>query len=147
MEKEKPEYQQQTISSLVKLFYKNLMEYSPKQYTTALHLCWALAKRYNEKKEIERLEKLLEDSTIGYPLGLLETICFRDLSQGRKVSIIYNYGYDTEPISLMRIIVVLEEVKKETLDIFTKLCVKYEVDVSLTAPMLIGKDDKGFPQL
>jgi len=123
------------------------MEYTPKQYTTALHLCWALAKRYNEKIEIERLEKLLEDSTIGYPLGLLETICFRDLSQGRKVSIIYNYGYDTEPISLMRIIVVLEEVKKEILDIFTKLCVKYEVDISLSSLAVPKEFLKEMPEL
>lgn len=146
MKEETPEYQQQTISSLVKLFYRNLMEYTPKHYSTALHLCIALAKRYNEKKEVDKLENLLADSGIGYPLGLLETICFRDLSQGKKVSITYNYGYDTESISLMKIIVVLEEVKKEVIDIFTRICVKYEVDVSIIS-IPLEKEQKGFPQL
>lgn len=146
MKEEKPEFQTLTINSLVKLFYKNLVEYTPKHYTTALHICWALAKRYKETKAIESLDKIYKDSNIGFPLGLLETIAFRDLSQGARVSRIYNYSHNTKPISLMDIIVILNNCEREILDIFTDICVRHEVDVSLTAlpiskEVLKGLDD------
>lgn len=133
---ETPDFQTLTVTSIVKLFYKNLLEYTPKQYTNALHLCWALAKRYEEKKSIEKLEKIYHDSGCGFPLGLLETIAFRDLMQGVKVTKTYNYGRGRREIPLMKIIVQLDMCKKEILDIFTDICVRQELDVNLISPFL-----------
>jgi len=135
-----PNFQTETIKGLVIIFYKNLLMGGPKQYTTAYAICWALAKRYNETAHIDRLEELYKKTTIGYPLGLLQTIVFRDINLGRNTNRIYNYGYQSKPISLGDMILSLDTSLAEILNIFTEICVKYDIDTAFTAPIIEGLD-------
>jgi len=126
--------QSETISGLVILFYKNTLMNTPKRYTNAWIYCMALAKRFNEKEHLETLEELYQKSTIGYPMGLIESVCFRDLSLGRSNCRTYNYGYRRKPVKLGDMIVALDKSLSIMLDIFTDICVKNDIDTNLITP-------------
>ena len=130
----KPTTQSETIAGLVVLFYRNYLNHTPKAYTRAYGLSRALAKRYDEKDIVNRLEHLYRHTTIGYPMGLIETIAYRDLMQGKSLSHSYNYGFKRKPVVLGDLIQTLDDCLIEILDIFTELCIKYDIDPNLLSP-------------
>lgn len=135
-----PKFQTETIKGLVIIFYKNLLIGGPKQYTTAYSICRAMAKRFNEAEHLEKLERLYKKTTIGYPLGLIQTIVFRDIITGKSTNKTYNYGIHARPVMLGDMILALDNVNGEILDIFTEICVKHDIDTTFAMPMIEGLD-------
>lgn len=135
-------FQSETIKGLVILFYRNLIFPTSKQYTTAYSLTKCLAKRFNDKKALKDLMDLKKNSAGGYPLGLLQTIAFRDLYAGYKINKLYNYGYKRKPISLGDMILTMDAVFEALIDIFTEICIKNEIDTTFASPIIEGMDAK-----
>lgn len=138
LEQPKAGFQTETIKGLVILFYKNLLTPSPKQYTIALSLCLALAKRMKEEQFISELEYIRKTSGIGYNLGLLQTIVNRDIMTGQRTTKTFNYGYRTKPVKLGDMIVALDKSIDRILDIFTEICVKHDIDTTFVSPLFQG---------
>lgn len=139
-----PDFRSETINGLVILFYKNLLIPNAKQYSTAYILCRNLARRFNENNKIKVLDKIFYHSKIGFPIGLIQTIVFRDLMGGARTSKIYNYGYKSKSVRLGDMIAVLDEAMNFFVDTFTEICVKHDLDPAITAPMIEGLDIKKF---
>lgn len=142
---EKPNFQTQTINGLVILFYKNMLLAGPKQYTTAYALCWAMAKRWKEEDKIRELEKLYRTTKIGFPLGVIQTVVWRDTIMASRLNKTYNYGRRAKPVQLGDMIEALDDCMARFLDIFTEICVKYDIDTTFASPMIEGLTltDKG----
>ena len=138
-------FQTETIKGLVILFYKNLLMASPKQYTIAYSICKNTAKRFNESEYIAELEKIFRTTKIGYPLGLIQTIVYRDMFLiGASTQKTYNYGYRTKPVKLGDMILALDTALDRILDIFTEICVKHDIDTAFATPMIEGLNmDRG----
>jgi len=130
--------QNETINGLIILFYKNFINYNPKRYTNAYGLCRALVKRMDEKEALRKLEGIYEKTTIGYPLGLLETIVYRDVSTGSKISKGYNYGYRAKPVVLGDMIQALDICLSDIMDIFTEICIKHNFDPNIITADMVG---------
>lgn len=141
-EKKTPQMNSQTINGLVILFYKNLLTPSSKQYTIALSLCRALAKRMEELDYLQELEIINRSAGIGYNLGLLQTIAYRDIIIGITTNKTYNYGFRSRSVKLGDIIVALDSAMDRILDIFTAICVKHDIDTSFTSPIIEGLEIK-----
>lgn len=131
-------FQSQTVNGLVILFYKNLLMQSPRQYTTAYTLCKNLAKRFGEDEYVVELERIYRHTEIGFPLGILQTIVYRDLSIGLKTNKFYNYGYRAKTVMLGDMIQALDKTLDRITDIFTDICVKNDIDTSITMPIIEG---------
>lgn len=135
---EKPNFQTQTINGLVILFYKNMLLAGPKQYTTAYAICWAMTKRFKEKDKIRELEKLYRTTKIGFPLGVIQTVVYRDTVMASRLNKTYNYGRRAKLVQLGDMIEALDDCMARFLDIFTEICVKYDIDTTLASPMIEG---------
>jgi hypothetical protein len=136
-------FQSQTINGIVILFYKNLLMQGPRQYTTAYTLCKSLAKRFQEDEYVAELEKIYRHTEIGFPLGILQTIVFRDLSMGLKTNKFYNYGFRAKTVMLGDMIMALDTSLDRIFDIFTAICVKHDIDTSITMPIIEGLEMQG----
>lgn len=126
--------QNETINGVVILFYKNYINNTPKRYTNAYGLARTLAKRFNEQEKFKRLEEIYRYTNIGYPLGLIESVAYRDLSLGRNLGHAYNYGYQQKPALLGDLIVTLDTCLFEIFDIFTEMCIEHNIDPNLITP-------------
>ena len=144
-EKTKANFQTETIKGLVILFYKNLLMPSPRQYSVAHSLCRTLAKRFDQKKYVEELDRMYKKTGIGYPLGLIQAIAYRDLMHGSRINKTYNYGFRTKPIKLGDMVTCLDNCMQRIIDIFTDICVTNDIDTTLTMPMIegISQDTRG----
>lgn len=140
-----PQFQSETIRGIVILFYKNLLNASPRQYTNALMLTRVLARRMDEHQYLEELEKINDTTSIGYPLAVIQTIAFRDLMSGQSTNKTYNYGWRSKSVKLGDMILALEKTMDRVLDIFTEICVKHDIDTTFVMPMLEGmsQDTRG----
>lgn len=139
LEKEnKPKFQSHTIAGLVILFYKNLSGLSPYRVTTALMLCRALARRYKKMDFIKELDHINSQTNIGYPLGLVQTIVYRDTMLGWKINKSYNYGRNKRTVRLGELILALDYSLSRVLEIFTTICVDEDIDVEVALPMNAG---------
>lgn len=129
--KRKPNLHSQTIQGLVILFYKNLLSPSNRQYTIAYSLCKAMATQFDEPDYLKELELIYKQTNIGYPLGLVQTVVFRDTMIGMSTNKHYNYGYQSRTVKLGDMILALDQAMDRICDIFVGICVKNDVDVSL----------------
>lgn len=139
-----PNFQSQTINGLLILFYKNLLTPNAKQYSTAYILCKALAKRFDESDKINSLDKVYKNTKLGFPIGLMQTVVFRDLVAGILTSKTYNYGYRSKTVRLGDMIAVLDDALDFFVDIFTEICVKHDLDTTIAMPYIEGFDPKKF---
>lgn len=140
----KASFHSETVKGIVILFYKNLLLPSNRQYTVACSLCRALAKRMKETQYLEELEKISMETRIGYPLGLIQTIVFRDMMFGSSTNKTYNYGWRTRPVKLGDMILALDLSLDRILDIFTEICVKHDIDTTFATPLIEGLNmDRG----
>lgn len=135
---EKPNFQTQTINGLVILFYKNMLIAGPKQYTTAYSICWAMTKRFKEKDKTRELEKLYKTTKIGFPLGVIQTVVYRDTVLASRLNKTYNYGRRARPVQLGDMIEALDDCMARFLDIFTEICVEHDIDTTLASPIIEG---------
>lgn len=142
---QKANFQTETIKGLVILFYKNLLIPSQKQYTTAYSICRTMAKRFDEEEKVKTLQNLYKRTGIGYPLGLIQLIVYRDIMLGSSTTKTYNYGRRSKPVKLGDMIVALDNAMSQMLDIFTEICVKNDIDVTFAMPIIEGlsKDQTG----
>lgn len=134
----KARFNSETIRGIVVLFYKNLLSPSSRQYTIAYSLCKVLAKRFDDVDHVTELEKIYAKTTIGYPLGILQTIVYRDIMLGFSTNKSYNYGYQTKSVRLGDMILALDVAMDRIFDIFTEICVDNELDTTSLFPVLDG---------
>jgi len=145
LEENKGNFQQETIRGLVVLYYKNYLTHSPNRVSNAWGLCYVLAKRFKDKNYTDRLDHIYKKTSVGFPLGLVETVAYRDLMLGKSIDKYYNYGYGKRSILLGDLIQALHRTMSEISDIFTDICVQNEIDTNIVAPelFLTGLDPKG----
>lgn len=121
-----PKFESLTVQAQVHYFYKNWIESNPKQYSNACSIAKSLAKMYKQKAIEKELQELQEDATeTGYPLGVIESIYYRDYSFGMSLSKQYNYEVDS--ITLKEIIYTLDKIKDRSMDLFTDICIRKDV--------------------
>jgi len=139
-------FQQETIKGLVVLFYKNFLSFSPRRVSNAWLLCYVFARRFNSEQEIARLKEINRKTPLTtLPLGLIETIAYRDLAMGKNINKFYNYGHGKKPVVLGDLILSLDLVLAEIFDIFTDICVINEVDTNIIDPLMFlsGEQKQG----
>lgn len=133
----KPKFGTQTIDGLVILFYKNLLMDSSKQYTVAYTICKAMAKRFDEKTKIAEIEALYKNAYIGFPLGVIQRVVYRDTVLGYRMGRTYNYGF-SKPVRLGDMIEALDKCMDKFVDIFTEICAKNQIDTTIASPIIEG---------
>lgn len=137
-------FHSETVRGIIVLFYKNFLSPSSRQFTIAHSLCKVMANRFNEVEYLDELDHIYRETKIGYPLGLVQTIVFRDTMMGMSTNKTYNYGYQTRPVKLGDMILALDLAMDRIFDIFTQICVKYDLDTTSLFPVIQGlSDDRG----
>ena len=136
-------FQQETIKGLVVLFYKNFLSFSPRRASNAWLLCYVFAKRFDAKAEINRLKKINKSAPLtSLPLGLIETITYRDLAMGKNINKRYNYNYGLKPVVLGDLILSLDLALAEIMDIFTDICVINDIDTNIIDPLMFLSNEQ-----
>ena len=144
-DKEDLSTQEQTINSLVINCY-NLLSQStytnPTQISQMFYLVRTLALRLGEKQITGRLDELFSKVPVTpryvVPLMELEYIYTRDWRFGYSPS----KSYSNKKIELRHIIFALARVKRELLNIFTHLAIKWNIDLSSITPPSLGRDEE-----
>jgi len=118
------------ITAIYSVFLSGSMDATTRLYI----LTKQLARAYNEKTELGRLEKIWEGGKDGIPLPSIEIILLRDLNSELKINKTYNYGYG-KIYTYGELNRHLQRAKEEILAAFFRIYSKRNPDARIMLPI------------